>query len=431
MAEGYSGNAQRVQGNRLLTLTAQSYKRPLYACAWVAMTSRLKTLLIAALGSLMRPRGPREAPNWSAGPHRVLYLRYDRIGDMILATGHIKAIVSAQPTVTVDVLASVGNAAVLRGNPYVKAIVTIDKKRPWSYLTALLRIRRARYDAVVDAKVLSSSLTCTLIMWASRARHRIGVAGRGNDSALTLLVNPVQDAFHWVDRSAALLAAFGVDPQRSAAGHRSALLTAGTYPATPSASPTTGWGIWRPELFLTPVELREGEAHWHSGDGLAPYRRGAVRLVVNVSASSRERYWPAEHFITTLIRIRIRYPDLSALVIGLPEDAARMAEIARGAGALVAHTPHYRQMMAIVVSSDLVLTADTSVTHVASAFAKPVVVMFLGGGGPIWGPYGIAGHIISTDGPSLQSTDVDPVIRALETLIAAERSSIKDSTHVA
>ena len=384
-----------------------------------AFERRLKTLLIAALGSLMRPRGSRAPPNWSAGPHRVLYLRYDRIGDMVLATGIIKAIVSAQPTVTVDVLASVGNAAVLRGNPYVEAIVTIDKKRPWSYLTALLRIRRARYDAVVDAMIFTPSLTSILLMWASSARHRIGIAERGNDSALTMLVNRVQDAVHWVDRSAALLAAFGVDPQRSSAERRGALLTSGTYPAARSSSPTTGWGIWQPELFLTATELREGEARWHSADGLAPDRRGArQRLVVNVSASSRERYWPAEHFITTLIRIRMRFPDVLPLVIGSPDDAARMAQIARGTGALVAHTPHYRHMMAIVATSDLVFTADTSVTHVASAFRKPAVVMFVGGGGACWGPYGTAGQIISTDAPSLESTDVDSVIRALEALIA-------------
>jgi ADP-heptose:LPS heptosyltransferase len=397
-----------------------------------AVERRLKTLLIAALGSLMRPRDSRELPNWSAGPHRVLYLRYDRIGDMVLATGIIKAIVSAQPTVTVDVLASVGNAAVLRGNPYVETIVTIDKKRPWSYLSALLRIRRARYDAVVDAKVFVPSLTSILLMWASGARHRIGIAERGNDSALTLLVNGVQDAVHWVDRSAALLGAFGVDPQRSTAERRRALRTSGIYPAARSSSPTTGWGIWRPELFLTPAELREGEARWHSADGRAPYRRGARRrLVVNVSASSRERYWPEEHFITTLIRIRKRHPDVLTLIIGSPEDAARMVQIARGAGAQAAYTPHYRQMMAIVASSDLVFTADTSVTHVASAFWKPAVVMFVGGGGRCWGPYGTAGYIISTDGPSLESTDVDPVIRALESLIAAERSTITDSAHLA
>ncbi|MDB6088814.1 MAG: hypothetical protein JWN85_1598 [Gammaproteobacteria bacterium] len=397
-----------------------------------AFERRLKNLLIPTLGTLMRPRGSREPPNWSAGPHRVLYLRYDRIGDMVLATGIIKAIVSAQPTVKVDVLASAANAAVLRGNPYVHAVVTVDKKRPWSYLTALLRIRRTRYDAVVDAMVLTPSLTSTLLMWASSARHRIGIAERGNDSALTIRVNRVPDAVHWIDRSAALLAAFGVDPHRSSAEVRGTLVMSGTHPAGRSSKQATGWGIWRPELFLTASELRQGEAYWHSADGLAPYPRGArCRLVVNVSASSRERYWPQEHFITTLIRIRMCFPDVSILVIGTPDDAARMAQIAGSGGALAAYTPHYRQMMAIVARSDVVFTADTSVTHVASAFWKPSVVMFVGEGGACWGPYGTAGQVISTDAPSLESTDVDPVIRALESLLAAERFAITDSIHLA
>jgi hypothetical protein len=83
---------------------------------------------------------------------------------------------------------------------------------------------------------LTPSLTSILLMWASSARHRIGIAERGNDSALTMLVNRVQDAVHGVDRSAALLAAFGVDPQRSSADRRGALLTPGTYLAARTVS---------------------------------------------------------------------------------------------------------------------------------------------------------------------------------------------------
>jgi ADP-heptose:LPS heptosyltransferase len=404
------------------TIRAEKNRSRSIRAALRAVERRLKARLIAAVGKLMHRRGSRAPPVWSSGPHRVLYLRYDRIGDMVLATGIIKAIVSAQPTVTVDVLASAANAAVLGGNPYVRTILTVDKKRPWSYLTALLQIRSARYDAVVDAMVLNPSLTSILIMWGSNARHRIGIAERGNDSALTLPVNRVQDAVHYVDRSAALLAAFGVDPKASSAERRGAFPTSGTGPTAHSSSPTAGWGIWRPELFLTAAESREGEARWHSADAPAPCSPGVRRrLVVNVSASSSDRYWLEAHFITTLIRIRTRFPDVLPLVIGSPEDAARMARIANGASALVAYTPRYRQMMAIVATSDWVLTADTSVTHVASAFRKPAVVMFVGRGGEYWGPYGTTGQIIATEGPSLESTDIEPVIRALESLIAAER----------
>jgi ADP-heptose:LPS heptosyltransferase len=71
-----------------------------------------------------------------------------------------------------------------------------------------------------------------------------------------------------------------------------------------------------------------------------------------------------------------------------------------------------------------VFTADTSVTHVASAFWKPAVVMFGGGGGACWGPYGTESHVISARAQLLESTDVDSVIRALEALIVADRSPV-------
>ncbi|MBL0892041.1 MAG: hypothetical protein IBJ19_15715, partial [Gemmatimonadaceae bacterium] len=53
------------------------------------------------------PRGPRVP-----GPQRVLFLRPDRIGDMIVSTGVIRAIGGAADTV-LDVLAAPANATVL------------------------------------------------------------------------------------------------------------------------------------------------------------------------------------------------------------------------------------------------------------------------------------------------------------------------------
>ena len=55
-----------------------------------------------------RPRAAAAAPV----THRVLFLRPDRIGDMIVTTGVLRAIGSA-PAVALDVLASPENAAVL------------------------------------------------------------------------------------------------------------------------------------------------------------------------------------------------------------------------------------------------------------------------------------------------------------------------------
>lgn len=368
-----------------------------------------KALLYQGIATLM-PQPRAAAPlNWSARPHRVLYLRFDRLGDMVLATGIIRAIVVAQPTVSVDVLASTYNAAVLRGNPYVREVFPIGKRRPLSSLVTLLRLRRMRYDAVMDTMVLAPSLTTLLLMWASGAQHRIGVAGRGNDFALTLPVSRARSATHYVDHSAALLAAFGVDPCREA----------------PKTTAANGWGAWRPQVFLTPTELEQGEQRWRTMT-----RRNVEepstprRLLANVSAGSSWRYWPQDSFVETLRRIRKLVPDVSILIIGSPQDRDRMVRIGRGAATPVAFTRHYRQMMAILAACDFVLTADTAATHVASAFCKPTVVMFSGGCGPLYGPYATPGRVVTTFGSTLATLEVEPVVEALQTIITDARARI-------
>ena len=60
---------------------------------------------------------------------RVLFLRHDRAGDMILSTGVMRAIARSHPTITLDVLASPANAALLDGADYVGDVIVFDKRR--------------------------------------------------------------------------------------------------------------------------------------------------------------------------------------------------------------------------------------------------------------------------------------------------------------
>ncbi|EQD42724.1 hypothetical protein B2A_10220 [mine drainage metagenome] len=77
--------------------------------------------------------------------------------------------------------------------------------------------------------------------------------------------------------------------------------------------------------------------------------------------------------------------------------------------------------MALVATCDLVFTADTSVTHIAAALRKPVVVMFARNGSPHWGPYGTAGRIVSTPARTLAPLAVEPVLQALAQMLATEK----------
>lgn len=386
---------------------------------WRGVERKLKRRAFHALGRLLATQQACAAPDWSGRQHRVLFLRHDRIGDMVLTTGILKAIRVAQPNVTMDVLASTRNAAVLDHNPYVGTVHRLDRSRPWRLLLTLWRVRRARYDAVIDPMVTAPSLTTMLLMWACGASHRIGAGGRGNDYVLTVKVERIRGATHFVDHLAALLAAFGISPQAP--------------PVDRAPSPTrrsescTGWGIWRPALFLTPDETGFGERLWRAADQAAfpEVERSAVcRLIVNVSAGSWWRYWPEDHFISAVTRIRAIYPHISVVVVGAARDAARMGRIGRGLGVRVAHGTTLRQLLALIATSDVVLTADTSVTHIGAAFSKVVLALYARSGGTNWGPYGTIGRTVSTPSVSLEQLRVEPVVEALVDLLAERQSAI-------
>jgi len=353
----------------------------------------LRGLLVRWAVALNR-RPPAPA---AAGPRPVLYLRYDRIGDMILATGLLRALAQATPPLAVDVLASRENAPVLEGNPAVRSIILFERGRPLSYLRALRQIRRARYDAVLDCQVFSPSTTTLLMMLLSGARERVGVANRGIDQALTHPMPVPPGAAHVIEHTAALAAAFGVDPVRT---------------------------DWRPELFVRDDERAAAELQW-SGAAAA----GQTRLLINISAGKATCRWP-EAQVTELVGAMMRRePAPAMLLVAAPSDLGLAARIGETTGVRVARTPRIRDALALVSTADVVLTPDTSITHAASALNKRALVMLPRGRDRHWGPYRTAGRAITSPGRWLDTLPVAPVVAALDEMLrdaaAASESTVE------
>jgi ADP-heptose:LPS heptosyltransferase len=346
-----------------------------------------KALIMRAVVALVGRGARSDAPQWRARPHRVLFLRHDRIGDMIVSTSLIRAIAVSHPTIALDVLASPANAPILRGEPLVAGVVIFDRARPWTWPGAVRRMRRARYDAVVDPMVFSPSLTTMLLMLASGARHRIGVGGRNNDTAYTVRVPPDATAVHHIEHTAALAAAFGVDIA------------------------TTDW---RPRVPLTAEEEASAERLWRA-QGAEDRRRR--RLLVNVSAGKAFRQWPDERFIAVIRHARSLAPDLATLVIGAPDEVERTSRIAREGGASSVRTASIRDALALVATGDLLFTPDTSIGHGASLYGKPAVIMFIRGKATLWGPYRTPGRMLVSPDKTLQAVPLEAALGALEEIL--------------
>ena len=336
----------------------------------------------AVMGLVVRllPRRRGAIPDWRARPHRVLFLRYDRIGDMILATGVLRAIKQAQPSVALHVLASPSNVTILDGFPYVDRVHVFERRSVRANAALFWRLRRERYDVVLDGMVLDPSLTALLLMLATGAPYRVGIGARRNDAAYTVPVPPAPPGSQMIRQLAGLATPFGVDP------------------ATADL---------RSEIALRDVEREDAERRWRS------VGNGGPRLLVNVAATGAERHWPRESFAIALRELTHRVPDASIIVAGAPGHEPTLDYLAQTLGVTTAMAG-LRGTLALVSVADLILTPDTSLTHAASAFGTPAVVMFTLHK-EMFVPYGIpAINLVS-------GTETLATLEPLEVALAVER----------
>jgi ADP-heptose:LPS heptosyltransferase len=330
-------------------------------------------------------------PDWNARPHRVLFVRYERIGDMIMATSLIRAIARSHPAIELDVLASRLNAAVLDGNPHVRRVLILGRSSPAGYGRLLRQVREIGYDAVVDGRINSPRvfLTTPLVMAAARARYRIGWCDADEPAARRLYNVCIPGAYiesgdvHYIDASARLATPFGVDVDSA---------------------------DWRPELFIRPTELALAQQLW--GGTAAP----RARLLVNLSAPGRGRRWPDDRFVHVIAGAKAEHPDLAVGVIGLPAEQASVRRIATVTGSVAISTPDIRTAFAVVEASDLVFTPDTSISHAASALRKPAVVM-LRRDAASYAAYGNPGRTLLWDGDDITTIEPQAVIAAVVALL--------------
>ena len=267
--------------------------------------------------------------------------------------------------------------------PYVHEVIEFDRKAVLGFQSAFRDLRRRRYDAVIDCMVTAPSLTTLLLMLASGARYRIGVAERGNDFAYTLPVPPRESAEHIVDKLGALLTAFGLQP--------------------------SGVDL-RPRVRLTAAERERGERIWSGETDHGPTR---PRLLVNVSAGRAHHSWPDERFVAVIKAARQAQPGADVVVVSSPSDRGRAASIAAESGARLVADEGIRDVMAIVSRADVVFTPDTSISHVCSAFEVPAVVLHPRGFAAIWGPYETEGRAVESLTDAVDGITVDEAVRAL------------------
>jgi ADP-heptose:LPS heptosyltransferase len=329
--------------------------------------------------------------------YRVLFIRYERIGDMIMATSLIRNIARALPSGKVDVIATPTTAPVLQGNPHVGRVLVLNRNSLRSYGDLMRQLRRERYTVMVDGRINNPPIftSTPLLMYAGGARFRVGAGGDREPRIYNVCVPEWNRVDHYIEGSKQLAVPFGVDPQSV---------------------------DWQPEIFLADEERARAEQRWKEARELVTPPPGATtgvtkRLLVNLSASEPKRRWPDGKFIVTLQAARARAPNMPIIVIGLPSEWESVAEVATEVSGLPVGTPELRDAFALVGTSDMVFTPDTSISHAASAFRKPSLVLLKREHKP-YAPWNTPGEIIAWNEDEIHQLPHERVSEALDKLLA-------------
>ncbi len=269
---------------------------------------------------------------------KVLLARVTHIGDLVLATPVLRALDVAD--CEVHVLAGAGNQAVLQAHPHVDRLWVFDKRRPGGLPGLLWRLRRERFDAWIDPTD-DPSTTSQLLARAGGARVRIGCNTGFRRPAFTHGIPAFWEdpGPHAVDRALRCLEPLGV----SAAGRR-------------------------------PVLGRPGAVERRMAQRL--HALGVTRYaLVNLSAGHEDRLWPAQRWLAWFEAVAACMDHW--VLIHMPREApTARAILERFPQVVHMATDGIQEAAALVRGAAVVVSPDTSLVHVASAFDVPTVALY-------------------------------------------------------
>lgn len=285
---------------------------------------------------------------------RLLVVRPDNLGDVVLSGPALRALRRAAPRARLDLLAAPAGAAAAPLLPEVDGLLTASVS--WQQvghdmsirddLDLVDRIARGRYQAAVILTSFSQSpWPAGYLCRQAGVPVRIGMSKEFGGCGLTHWVPSPPDDLHQVDRSLHLLSRVGVP----AAGDR-------------------------PRLRV-PAEAARTARSVLASHGLPPGRPYALLLP---GASCASRRWPPDRFAA--VAGLLARDGLSVVVAGTAKEAALVERVAAGAAGAVALAGglDVPALAAAVADAAVVVCNNSGGAHLAGGLDRPVVVLFAG-----------------------------------------------------
>ena len=276
----------------------------------------------------------------------VLFLRYDRIGDMIISTPVFREFKRAFPDVKLTVLASSINKDVLQNNPYIDEIIINNKNNFFGDLVSLFKLRSRNLDGCIelDHSVVPHAIIRLRIInpkkiISVKKDGRYGVSG--DELMMYNFYTKKSSNMHFRDIWLSTLNPFGIEPSNN------------SYDLFPSSK----------QEKVAKTFLKNFETKFKIGINL----EGAVKGK-KIEDIDLERICKG---------LKKAHKNIQIIIITNPTKLGKVIQLVKNMG-LNYVIPSYKtnkilDVAGLIKNLDMIITPDTSISHIASAFNKPIV----------------------------------------------------------
>jgi len=221
---------------------------------------------------------------------RVLFLRPEKIGDMVISLPVFDALKARHPHIDLHLVASPRSLPLVKDDPRFEKIFVYDK-RPLHVRRLAAELRAENYDCIIDMIDNDSATTLFLSQMIGREIPHIGVGKENHERYYDFNYrHPDGIGGHIIDNTMGLLVPFGVDIDK-----------AGRY-AGPFITRAAGK---KADIALGDVEP-------------------GLRVGFNLSAGKPNRIWPLEKAIALAGQLAGARDDLRLVLMVTPDDRERV-----------------------------------------------------------------------------------------------------------
>lgn len=320
--------------------------------------------------------------------NRILLLRQDRIGDLLISVPFIKKLRNILPKAKIDIL--LGEKNISAKKPLLQYIdsIYIFKKKLLEIFKLIRILRNNKYDLIIDL-FDNSSTTSSLLISKLKPKYSLGFQKENSNLYTHIVPLPDKNKIHIVERLFSLLLPFNYDflPENE---------------------------IIKLEYPISAMELEK--AFSKTGKKIKRFRLG-----INLSGSDRTKFWGVNNFIDLINLFNNYYKEHEVFIYYTSGYINEAIEIEKNS--VVKKAPlsnSFDEFAAMLKTCDIIFTPDTSAVHLAAAWQIPCIALFSyyeGNFGMPWIPYNSPGKNIIAKNSGINALNPTSVFNEIKSFL--------------